>query len=291
MKIFAQKPWPEKRKSLGLRWLRFVPAVPLPIRLPWGSVWLVRNDACGTAILLGDFEQPEREFVERLLQPGMTVLDIGAHHGFYTLLAACRVGSNGRVLAFEPSPRERKSLKRHIRLNRCTNVIVEALALGSTAGTANLFIAEGRETGCNSLRKPNISDTTREVPVRVRRLDHILEKHAIWQVDFIKLDAEGGELEILRGAGKFFDRQPRPVILAEVQDIRTRPWGYDAREIIAFLNERGFSWFKLLQGGNLESVKVGRREYDGNFVAIPPERIAEVLKWFHASDDRIVAAV
>jgi FkbM family methyltransferase len=65
--------------------------------------------------------------VERFLKPNMTVLDIGTHHGFYSLLASYKVGATGQVIAFEPSPRERRRLLWHLRLNRKKNVLVELL--------------------------------------------------------------------------------------------------------------------------------------------------------------------
>jgi FkbM family methyltransferase len=60
-------------------------------------------------------------------------LDIGAHHGLYTLLASRRVGRRGMVVAFEPSPRERRRLAKHLRVNRCANVEVEACAVGDAS--------------------------------------------------------------------------------------------------------------------------------------------------------------
>jgi len=125
---FLKKPWSEKVRSMTLRWVRMMP---LPVRLPFGVWWLAEDDWLGKAILCGGLENAERSVVERILQPGMRVLDIGAHHGFYTLLASRKVGAGGRVLAFEPSPRERRKLLRHLRLNRCTNVQVEDCALGA----------------------------------------------------------------------------------------------------------------------------------------------------------------
>ncbi|HME11721.1 MAG TPA: FkbM family methyltransferase, partial [Candidatus Acidoferrum sp.] len=151
---FLLKPWPEKKKSLYFRWISTFPHLPAPLRLPFGAWWLVRADNAGLPISQGRFEEAEIAFVGRYVKPGMTVLDIGAHHGLYTLLASKRVGPNGRIFCFEPSTRERNALLQHLRLNRCKNVTVESLAVGSENTDAQLFVVEGVQTGCNSLRKP-----------------------------------------------------------------------------------------------------------------------------------------
>jgi FkbM family methyltransferase len=273
---FAQKPWEEKAKSLCCRWARAFPDIPLPLRLPFGGWWLVRNDYCSFAIASGSFEKEETHFVEHFLRGGMTVLDIGAHHGYYTLLASKRVGRHGRVIAFEPSPRERKFLERHMSLNRCENVNIEALALGSASGEADLFVVDGTETGCNSLRPPSVTQSVRGFRVPLEQLDVYLEHKGVEKVDFIKLDAEGGELEILKGATKLLGRVPRPLILAEVQDVRTQPWGYEAREIIRFLSQRDFHWYRMQADGGLSALPLEESAYDGNFVAVPAERGGDV---------------
>src|SRR5260370_10716997 len=99
---FLHKPWPEKRRSFYLQWAQSFPNTPAPLRLPFGAWWLVRNDNAGRPITEGKFETAELAFVKRFLKPGMTVLDLGAHHGLYTLLASKCVGRDGRVIAFEP---------------------------------------------------------------------------------------------------------------------------------------------------------------------------------------------
>jgi FkbM family methyltransferase len=272
---FVHKAWSQKLAPMYYRLLQTVPGIALPVHLPFGGWWLARNDFCGAALLGEGFENSERRFVEVLLRPGMTVLDIGAHHGFYTLLASRKVGPLGHVLAFEPSPRERRNLRQHLRLNRCRNVRVESCALGETDAVAELFLVHGGETGCNSLRKPNVMTSTTVVRVRVTRLDKILEQQGISRVDFMKLDVEGGELGVFKGSTGLLHRAVRPVMLIEVYDIRTEPWGYKAREIITFLHGLGFDWFQPLEDGGLEPIDVHRESYDGNFVAMPEERAAE----------------
>jgi FkbM family methyltransferase len=273
---FAGRPAREKYVALALRFRRMFPRAAVPVRLPFGSWFLVGSSAVDNALLFGGFERAELRFVEKFLRPGMTVLDIGAHHGLYTLLASKRVGGAGKVVCFEPSPRERKQLSRNIKLNFCSNVTIETWALGAERSQADLYLPAGGEDGCNSLRPPNIAGTASTLGVQVTRLDDWLADHKLERVDFIKLDVEGGERDVLRGAEKLLERQPRPVIFAEVQDLRTEPWGYPAREIIEHLVQRNYKWFEIDADGGLQPLDVSAAKFDGNFVACPEERIAEV---------------
>ena len=250
---------------------------PRVIRLPWGARWLAwESDAVGRRMLSADgFEPAEQQFMLRLLRPGMTVLDVGAHHGLYSLLASRRVGPTGRVIAFEPSARERRILHCHLWLNRCRNVRVEPLALGAERGEGQLFICLDYETGCNSLRPPNVDERTRPVTVRVETLDHYLANAPVGRVDFVKLDVEGAELSALQGALKLLDGRERPIIMAELYEIRSQPWGYQCREAYDFLAKRGFRWYSLTSAGGLRACPPQDR-FDANLVAVPPER-AELI--------------
>jgi FkbM family methyltransferase len=286
---FFKKPAREKARSVFFRWIRIFPGIPVPVRLPFGGWWLARNDFLGAALFYDGFENTERSFVERYLRPGMIVLDIGAHHGYYSILASRKVGPRGLVLAIEPSPRERERLRLHLRINRCKNVQVEGRAIGETEGNAELYLIRGTETGCNSLRAPNVAQDTERVSVSIESLDRVLQDHGIKRVDFIKLDVEGAELSALRGAPQLLSKKPRPVILVEVQDIRTGPWGYRAREVVRCLVSAKYHWFRPIPDGSLEGLDATLEEYDGNFVAIPEERIAALSGMIAgASDGRSV---
>lgn len=245
-------------------------------RLDYGAKWCIREDHVSQPILTGDFEPLEIAFEERFLEQGMTVLDIGAHHGYHTLLASLRVGKSGRVFSFEPSDRERRALLRNVRLNRCKNVDVQALALGAESKTAELHVVDGVETGCNSLAPPNAGGGVSAQAVRVTKLDDWMSGRGIDRVDFVKLDVEGGERDVLRGAERLLTVAPRPIILAEVQDIRTAPWGYGAKVIIDHLSDRDYKWFSLLEEGCLAPLDVSAQGFDGNFVACPSERLSEL---------------
>jgi len=247
--------------------------LPVPVRLPYGAWFMARDDFFGSKFTYDGFEVEERAFVQGFLGPGMVVLDVGAHHGLYTLLASKCVGGAGEVTAFEPSPRERKALLLNLRLNGTKNVRVEPVALGSENSFAQLYVVDRQETGCNSLRPPATSSTTSTTKVEVRRLDDWAADRGIDHADFIKLDVEGAELEFLKGGERFLGKGKRPVILAEVQDMRTKPWGYQAKEIIRHLGARNFVWFRIVDAGRLEKLDTGLEAYDGNFVAVPQESL------------------
>jgi FkbM family methyltransferase len=270
---FAKKPWRRKFQSFGFRWIRYFPGIPLPLRLPFGAWWLVENDFAGAALLEGRFEEAGRAFVAQFLKPGMTVLDIGAHKGLYSMISAFKVGSSGRVFAFEPSPRERRRLTQHLRLNGCRNVRVFDFALGDSEGGADLFVVRGTETGCNSLRRPDVAQPVEPVHVTVKVLDEVLREQGVSTVDFIKLDVEGAELSVLKGAAHLLRSAHRPVILCEVQDQRTKPWGYAAKNIIEYVCSFGYSWVELDETGATRPLALGVEHYDGNFVAIPKESL------------------
>ncbi len=233
------------------------------------------NDVCGDAVFTGNFEEGERRFVERFLRPGMVVLDIGAHNGFYTMLAARRVGNSGQVIAFEPSPREHKRLFRHLKMNRLlANVVVCRLALDHSKGEDTLFVVEGRDIGCNSLRPPMVAEPVKTVTVQKTSLDSFLAEGMILKVDFIKMDVEGAELNVLEGATELLGRRPMPVILAELADNRSSGWGHPASEVYDHLAEREYQWFSVDRKGSLSPLP-RMDQYGATSVAFPVERLPE----------------
>src|SRR5260370_19627410 len=92
---FLAKPAREKLESVTYRLRALFPKWSAAIQLPFGGKWVLEESALDAQLRSGAFERAETRFVERILRPGMTALDIGAHHGYYTLLASMLVGSQG----------------------------------------------------------------------------------------------------------------------------------------------------------------------------------------------------
>ena len=255
------------RRRIRRVWNTVAPGVPLPLRVSPGFWWIARRDAVSDALFAGYFEPGERGVFEGLVQPGMTVIDVGAHAGLYTLSASTLAGPVGRVIAFEPSPRERAHLVAHVRLNRCANVTVEPVALGDSEGEADLFVVDSSETGCNSLR-PGAIGPGHTVRVGLRTLDEYAKGSGLDRVDVIKMDVEGAELSVLRGARSLF-RTMRPVLLCEIEEARTEPWGYGGRAIIDLLSEWQYDCFAIGESGALTPVAADRLAFNGNYLARP----------------------
>ena len=281
---FARSSISHKQVVAAMYWRRFVSDGPVPIRLPFGAWWLARHSALDSSLMGGTFEPDILRFAERYLVPGMSVLDIGAHHGLYSLLAAKQVGRSGRVVAFEPSPRERKRLEENIRLNFFRNITIESFALGPEASEAKLYQVSGAEDYCNSLRPPAGKPIERNVQVKVTSLDEFLSGQTQTKFDFVKIDTEGAELGILQGAVKFLTTHPRPTLLCEVAEIRTSNWGYHAAEIVTLLRDREFEWFAVVADGSLTRLDANQDLSDANLVAIPSEAVNETLRRVNATD-------
>ncbi len=253
----------------------FARRIPVPIRTPWGAWWITSNDAMTRHLLRRDaFEEGEQRFVFQFLQPGMVFLDAGAHHGLYTLLASQKVGPRGRVIAFEPSPRELRRLRWHLAINRCRNVLVDPVALGDVEGASELYVVRKKETGCNSLRPPDVHYPVKRVRVQVSTLDARVQRAGLDRIDMIKLDVEGAELHVLKGATSVIAHY-RPIILSEMEDFRTTPWGYKSLQIYESLEGQDYRWFSIRPEGRLQPCPK-KDSYKENLLAVPTEKTEQL---------------
>ena len=220
---------PTARSSVG----RFVR---LPLRLvpPTAVVPVLRGPLRGMRWIagaaphgawLGTLERPALELFVSRLRPSMTVWDIGANVGLYTLPSARAVRPDGRVHAFEPMPRNVRFLRRHIALNRLTNVEVWEVAVSDRGGT--LLMAEGDSPS------EFHADSRGTWMVRAIALDDWLAERGGPPPDLVKIDVEGSDDAVLRGGARTWAVH-RPGIHLSLHGERQRQecarlltsWGY-----------------------------------------------------------------
>jgi FkbM family methyltransferase len=157
---------------------------------------------------LGFAEQKKRKLFEKSIRKDGIVLDIGANVGYYTLMAARGVGAGGRVIAFEPSPRNFSFLRKHLEINNIRNAECQQLALSNEVGTAR-FAADIDPVAQRMTSSGNIS-------VKTTTIDEFLAGANI-KVDLIKIDVEGAELKVLQGARNTLQKM-RPKVFIETHD-------------------------------------------------------------------------
>jgi FkbM family methyltransferase len=150
---------------------------------------------------LGTYELEKQQALLRLVKPGMTVYDMGAQAGFYTLFFSRLVGPGGSVCAFEPCANEARYLLAHISMNRLMNVRAIQAAVSETSGLSG-FTWDRPRTENSLCAKPNSS-------LLVPTLS--LDESPLPAPDVIKMDVEGGEAAVLRGAKRMLNDH-RPVV-------------------------------------------------------------------------------
>lgn len=184
--------------------------------------------------------EDEIGFVRQVLRPGARVIDVGANYGVYTLLMAKAVGDQGHVWAFEPAIATVRSLQNSVSLNHFKNVTVIHAALSNQIGKAHLRLDQNSEL--NSLVSES-STLTEEV--RVTMLDRCKSEFAFKEIEFIKLDAEGEEQNILAGGTEFLATES-PLVMFELKHGKTVNVG-----LISRFAELGYSTYRLIPGLNL----------------------------------------
>ena len=203
----------------------------------------------GLNILRGRYEEDEIRFVRSLLKPGDTAIDVGGHIGFFTMHMAAAVGPTGRVYAFEPFDANAEMLERSIAENRFGDrVVFQRAAVGAATGTATLtFPVETLNSGGAYLLRegaaPLTGNQTQDVPVVALDALHIRRP-----VRFIKMDVEGAEPQVVRGAVRLLE-EDRPIILSEVHPTQLeRASGVTADQFLDELRALGYRAHRLEHG-------------------------------------------
>jgi FkbM family methyltransferase len=187
-----------------------------------------------TIVLLadGDWFEGEMEFWNGYIQPGMTVIDVGANVGVYTFSAAREVGEEGKVIAIEPFAPCVTCLEETKRVNNLSQVVIKQAAASDRSGTLHLATFASSEF--------NAVTTDTDAPgieVEAIALDDLIQTEGLTRVDVLKIDAEGHELAVLQGSEKLLD-QFAPVIMYE--NISAKRSNTD---VAIYLQERGYKLY------------------------------------------------
>lgn len=194
----------------------------------------------------GWYEPHVIEVVKSHLQSDVCFFDIGANVGQYTLMAAPFVKE---VHSFEPAPDVFRLLSWNVLHNRLSNVHLNQAAVSAGDGTATIYESSAANTGASSLQPAGIL-RSQEHPVRCVSLDDYVRS---WPVAIgsgkvvMKIDVEGAELLVLKGASHLLDS--RPLLILEIIDELQRNFGSSGAELVTFLKDRGYTLYSLTENG------------------------------------------
>ncbi|MEO6654763.1 MAG: FkbM family methyltransferase [Pyrinomonadaceae bacterium] len=187
----------------------------------------------GATVYFNKVESEQTAAIQRELSPGKTFFDLGANVGYYSILASRLVGRGGHVAAFEPVVRNLSFLQRHIELNDAENVQVLPFAVSSEAGI--LSFSTGSNSGMGSL---DFDGGNGKMLVPTVTLDEIAERLKLTP-DVLKIDVEGAEVEVFRGATRILNTA-RPTIFLSTHSTDLR------EQCLAHLRDTGYTVESLL---------------------------------------------
>ncbi len=218
--------------------------------------------------------EPELEFWIRALEPGALVFDIGANHGIYSLSLAPVVGEGGRIIAVEPGTAALGLLRRSIEHSGRVNITTLGVALADRAGSAHLYGdgADGAIMNEGLTLKPGKGRILE--PVEISTLDTEWRRLGCPAVDFVKLDVEGMELEVLSGGASMIG-ETMPMIMFEISGERTT-----AEVLGDWLKGKAYDLYRYLPGlGVLVPFRIGElSRYQINLVAMTRARAKSLAR-------------
>lgn len=192
------------------------------------------------------FDQQVIKAAKLHIKEGDVVVDVGANIGYYTLLFAKLVGPSGKVYAFEPHPENFQILKKNILENGYRNVILEKKAVSSKNGIEKLYIDKDMATRHSFLK--SFVTTSKFVEVDTITLDSYFGKK---KVDFVKIDVEGYEFQVLKGMNDLMDNK-EICIITEFTPWNLKQQQINPNEFVNFFTSKGFGLYEINEQGRFK---------------------------------------
>lgn len=216
----------------------------------------------------GTYEPELRAIVRAVLPLGGVAVDVGANVGWHTLLMARLVGESGRVLAAEANPSVRERLSRNLALNRFSQVEIVPYALADTEGTVDFFGPDADDPGSGDGHVVTDAQERRGTfAVESRQLDRILASARIGRLDLIKIDVEGFEWPVLKGAEKVV-AEYRPHIIFEYNASYASRGGGTPALMEEYFRRHGYRLFAIARAWAV-AVEPGRWPQSAELWAVP----------------------
>ena len=189
----------------------------------------------------GIWEPTESMVARRYIKQGDTVVDVGAHIGYFTLLFSHQVTNLGQVFAFEPDPQNFQMLQRNVAVNDLDNVLLVRNAVSNVSGGPVKLYQTGVVTGHHSLVE--VPETTDSIDVQQVSLDDYFP--LAHKVDFVKIDTEGNEFDVIMGMQRIIKENPQLKIMLELNEENLDNFGHTPHDLWFLLDKFGFNVYAI----------------------------------------------
>lgn len=225
--------------------------VKLPIDLSLGK--MVR------AMYFDCFDFEIRRLIEKYLKPGDVFFDIGANVGYFTAVGANAVGLSGKVYSFEPIPEYYCNLEKIAEFNPDYSIITNDFALGEHSCQSTI-VKHPQNVGGSSLLNNYVAEegANATYDIDIKRIDEYVANEKIDKISLIKIDTEGFELPVIKGAAEFLasHRKNLPLIIAEISPEAFKLLGREIEELKDFMLSYGYKSYEICGCHEIDIAKI-----------------------------------
>jgi FkbM family methyltransferase len=194
----------------------------------------------------GNFESDTLNYFKSIIKTGDIIFDIGANIGIYTLIASLKTGSQGKVYSFEPADWAYDRLSKNIKLNEFSNIISIKKGVADYSRTADFFQCE--DDAYNSIGKNPMRDVKHVNKIEITSIDDFICENNITKIDVLKIDTEGADYLVLKGAQKILQSDYPPVIFCEYNRNIKNGFDYTLEDFEQFIKSYNYNIFELHDG-------------------------------------------
>ena len=235
---------------------------PNPFQMEEYRLWRLplHQDANRRSMIRGDYENKTAEYIRSYLKCGMGFVDIGAHIGYFSLIATKQVIPDGKVWAFEPHPETFQYLFKNIQFNYLSDSIIPInKAVSEKAGVATFFCH--RKAGRSSLHFRGNALEYETSKVKLISLDDYFKQTNWPRVDLVKMDVEGSEIKAIKGMYELSAKNEQMKMIIEYNPKMLLSARSSPEDLIFSLMEAGFHSIRSMEDENLRMDTLSEMEY------------------------------
>lgn len=217
----------------------------------------------------GAYELPTINFFRKQIKQGMCVIDVGANVGYHSLIMTKLVGQKGSVYSFEPEIKNIELLNTNIKLNRFKNINIIKKAVSNQNGSIKLYLSNSDNLGVHSTVFCEDTVSNKFEEIEAVKLDDFVTDNQIKKVDFVKIDVEGAETDVLAGMENILLNH-RPIIVMELVEKLQNIKGWTTKSVKEMMkNKYNYKAYKILENGDHEELDINSIQASDNLAFIP----------------------